>query len=139
MNSREVEISDDMFIIGKETAEEFKKKVRTATPEQPAPDIKTGTKLDLPIPKEPGQIKEEPEAKAPEAQITTRLSWSGEIPPQKWMNFYTKVLSKYAVGNEMKITLNVEIRQDGGISSQKIEETKTALRELGMGDEVKVE
>ena len=93
----------------------------------------------MPVPKVPEKIQEELGPKAPEAQITTRLSWSGEIPPQKWMNFYTKVLSKYAVGNEMKITLNVEIRQDGGISSQKIDETKTALRELGMGDEVKVE
>jgi hypothetical protein len=24
------------------------------------------------------------------------LSWSGEVPPQKWMNFYTKVLAKFA-------------------------------------------
>jgi hypothetical protein len=71
--------------------------------------------------------------------ITTRLSWSGEIPAQKWMNFYTKILSKYAVGNKMKITLNIEVKQIAGISSQKIEETKTALRELGMGDDVKSE
>jgi hypothetical protein len=55
------------------------------------------------------------------------------------MNFYTKILSKYAVGNEMKITLSIEVRQTGGISSQKIDETKTALRELGMGDDVKAE
>jgi hypothetical protein len=24
------------------------------------------------------------------------LKWTGEIPAQKWMNFYTKVLSKFA-------------------------------------------
>jgi hypothetical protein len=35
--------------------------------------------------------------------------------------------------------LNVEVKQAAGISSQKIEETKTALRELGMEDNVKME
>lgn len=139
LSAKDVEISDDMFIITRETAEQYTKASVAAPPAQPGTDIRTDAKFDAPGPKEPVKIQEELEPKAPEAQITTRLSWSGEIPPQKWMNFYTKVLSKYAVGNEMRITLNVEVRQDSGISSQKIEETKTALRELGMEDEVKVE
>jgi len=138
LSAKDVEISDDMFIITRETAEQYMKTTIAAPPSQPAPGIKIDTKFDSPVSKEPVKIQEDLDPKAPAAQITTRLSWSGEIPPQKWMNFYTKVLSKYAVGSEMKITLNVEIRQDNGISSQKIEETKTALRELGMGDEMKV-
>ena len=93
----------------------------------------------MPVPKEPGKVQEKPAPPPSGAPVTTKISWSGEIPPQKWMNFYTKVLSKYAVGNEMKITLNVEVKQAAGISSQKVEETKTALRELGMGDDVKAE
>jgi hypothetical protein len=139
LNSKDVEISEDMFIIGKETAEEFKKKVCAAAPEQPAPGIKAGTKFEVPVPIEPEKIKEEPGPKVPEPILTTKMSWSGEIPSQKWMNFYTKVLSKYAVGSEMKITLSIEVKQAGGISSQKIEETKTALRELGMVAEVKTD
>lgn len=68
-----------------------------------------------------------------------KIKWSGEIQPQKWMNFYTKVLSKYVTSSELKIILNIEIDQAEGISKQKIEEMKTALRELGMEDDVKLD
>lgn len=63
------------------------------------------------------------------------VTWEGEIPSQKWMNFYTKVLSKLA-GKGLKLTVRVECRADGGISAQKIEELKVALRELGLDDDV---
>jgi hypothetical protein len=68
-----------------------------------------------------------------------KLLWNGEVPAQKWMNFYTKVLSKFAGGKGLKITINVEVSPEGGVSKQKIEETKVALRELGLNDEVKGE
>jgi hypothetical protein len=67
------------------------------------------------------------------------LSWSGEIPPQKWTNFYTNVLAKFATGKGMKLTLTVEIAPEGGIPTHRIEETKVALRELGLDDDVKAE
>jgi len=60
------------------------------------------------------------------------LRWTGEIPPQKWMNFYTKVLSKFASGQGLKLLLEFEVAPEGGISSQKVEETKVALAELGL-------
>ena len=60
------------------------------------------------------------------------LRWTGEIPPQKWMNFYTKVLSKFASGQRLKLTLSVEVAPEGGISPQKVEETRVALQELGL-------
>ena len=70
-------------------------------------------------------------------QLTfTGMSWTGEIPPQKWMNFYTKVLSKFASGGGLKLKLTVEASPDGGLSKQRIEETKSALRELGLSDDV---
>jgi len=34
------------------------------------------------------------------------------------------------------LTVTVEATPDGGISNQKIEETKVALRELGLDDDV---
>lgn len=61
------------------------------------------------------------------------------MPPQKWMNFYTKVLSRFAASKGLKITLTVEVSQEGGVSEQKIEETKVALRELGLKDDVQVD
>ena len=66
----------------------------------------------------------------------SRVSWQGDVPPQKWMNFYTKVLSKFATQSGLKIGLNVEIAPDGGVSNQKVDEIKVALRELGLPDDV---
>ena len=55
------------------------------------------------------------------------------------MNFYTKVLSRFAAGKGLKLILNVEVSPEEGISTQKIEETKIALRELGLDDDVKTD
>ena len=62
--------------------------------------------------------------------------WSGEVPPQKWMNFYTKVLSRHVTDGGLKLTVNVEVNPDGGISEQRLEEARAALRELGLSDEI---
>jgi hypothetical protein len=52
------------------------------------------------------------------------------------MKFYTAVLSKFAAANGLKLKLTVEVAPEGGISKQKIEETKAALRELGLTDDL---
>lgn len=67
------------------------------------------------------------------------MRWSGEIPSQKWSTFYQRVLSKFAVGKGLKLSLNIEIAPEGGLTIQKVEETKLALRELGLSDEVRVD
>jgi len=64
------------------------------------------------------------------------LKWTGEIPHQKWMNFYTKVLSKFVGAQGLKLTLSIEVGPEGGISSQRIEETRMALQELGLNTDV---
>ncbi len=72
-------------------------------------------------------------------QVTSslaKIAWSGDIPAQKWMNFYTKVLSKFVAGMGLKLTLRVEVSAESGIPVYKVEETKVALRELGLSDEV---
>jgi hypothetical protein len=52
------------------------------------------------------------------------------------MNFYTKVLAKYATASGLKLTVTFEASPDGGLLPQRVEETKAALRELGLDDEV---
>jgi len=64
------------------------------------------------------------------------LRWSGEVPAQKWMNFYTKVLAKYATAGGLRLTVTFEVTPDGGLSPQRTEETKALLRELGLDDGV---
>jgi hypothetical protein len=70
------------------------------------------------------------------SDTVAKLTWSGTVPHQKWMNFYTKVLSKFAGGKGLNLTISVEAVPEGGISNQKVEETKVALRELGLDDDV---
>ena len=76
----------------------------------------------------------ETEGKPPGPAGIPRLVWSGDVPHQKWMNFYTKVLSKFASTAGLKLTLRVEVAPAEGVSPQKVEETKMALRELGLKD-----
>jgi hypothetical protein len=64
------------------------------------------------------------------------LRWSGEVPAQKWMNFYTKVLAKYATSGQLKVRVTFEVAPDGGLLPQRTEETKALLRELGLDDRV---
>ena len=77
-----------------------------------------------------------------ESTSPRKLAWRGQIPPQKWTNFYLKVLTKFAASQDLDMTLNVtvtvEAKGGGHLSEQKIEETKIALRELGLDDEVEV-
>jgi hypothetical protein len=55
------------------------------------------------------------------------------------LNFYTKVLSTFATQTGLRIGLNVEVEPQGGVSPQKVDEVKVALRELGLPDDVKTE
>ena len=65
------------------------------------------------------------------------LQWSGEVPPQKWMNFYTKVLAKYATTGKLKLTVSFEVAPENGLPPSKIDETKALLRELGLDEDVR--
>ncbi len=83
--------------------------------------------------------REKPLPPPPLPPRARKLSWSGQVPAQKWMNFYTKVLSRFAIGAGLRIRVSVEVSDESGISEQKVEETKVALRELGLDDEVIIE
>ncbi len=64
------------------------------------------------------------------------LRWAGEIPTQKWMNFYTKVLSKLVTAGGLKVTVSIQSNPAGGATDQQAAEVKTALRGLGLNDSV---
>src|SRR5204862_6498327 len=73
------------------------------------------------------------------SQTFSGFAWTGEVPAQKWMNFYTRVLAKFSAAKGMKLTVKVEITPEGGVSKQKIDETKKALGELGLQQELEFE
>ena len=64
------------------------------------------------------------------------LKWKGPVPAQKWMNFYTRVLSRFGMDPTLGITVSFDVAPENGISQQQVEETKMALRDLGLSDTV---
>jgi hypothetical protein len=77
-----------------------------------------------------------PPPQPPSSEEVNGLKWVGEVPAQKWMNFYTKVLAKHVNTGGLKVTVGFEVVPDGGVLPQRLEETKAALRELGLDDGV---
>jgi len=78
-----------------------------------------------------------PPPRPPEPGKFKRLAWSGAVPSQKWMNFYTKVLARFATGFNLILHLDIEVTHEQGISEQKVDETRSALKELGLDDTMK--
>ncbi|MBY0524639.1 MAG: DUF499 domain-containing protein [Gemmataceae bacterium] len=62
------------------------------------------------------------------------LQWRGTVPPQKWMNFYTKVLTRFASLPELKLEVSIEIPIDHEQAQSKADETRAGLKELGLDD-----
>jgi hypothetical protein len=135
--SADIEITDQMYVVRKEDVETYlagQAAPPPTTTTQPPPLILTppGNPPSVHTPPLPP-----PNDPPPPVGAVHGLRWTGDIPPQKWMNFYTRVLSKFATaGSQMKLTLTVEVTPPDGISSQKVEETRVALRELGLKDDL---
>jgi hypothetical protein len=68
-----------------------------------------------------------------------KLRWSGEVPSQKWMNLYTKVLTKFVSDGDLKIRVSIEANLKKESADRLIEETRTALRGLGLSDDVETD
>lgn len=64
------------------------------------------------------------------------IRWHGDVPPQKWMNFYTKVLSRFATISGLKLKVTFEVPADADQSQSKAEEARSGLKELGLDDNV---
>ena len=140
----DIEISDDMFIITKQVADAYKSSMSTdeTKPTSEGEDelFPTGGATVPPIEEPLGRFPGSESTSSPIVDISVhKLTWDGEVPSQKWMNFYTKVLSKFANENDLRLILKVEVASEDGISNQKVEETKIALRELGLNDQIEEE
>ena len=58
------------------------------------------------------------------------------MTPQKWSQLYMKVLTKLVSTGDVKLDLRIEATPKDGVSDHQVEETKAALRGLGLGDDV---
>ncbi len=139
LSALEVEFSEGVVLLRKDDAEKYLAgKAAPAAPAVPStvpPAIVTGSASPLfPAP----VTSLEPTAATPvQGELFTNIEWSGEVPPQKWMNFYTKVVSKFGAGMGIKLNVQLRASPEGGVSPQKLEEAKSALRELGLDPDMK--
>ncbi|MDX2024306.1 MAG: DUF499 domain-containing protein [Deltaproteobacteria bacterium] len=147
----DIEIADDVYLIVRDRAEEYLAKkaappaATTATlavsdgVAQPVPRTSTGvpqsTTTDIPRGVSPTTTTSGSSEPPLGAEIAG-FQWSGEISPQKWMNFYTKVLSRFATSGGLKLAVSVDVEPPGGTTVSKVEETKVALRELGLAEDI---
>jgi hypothetical protein len=60
------------------------------------------------------------------------LKWAGNITSQKWMNFYSRILSVFVSEDDLNLVLIVGFVVTGNINPQKIQETQAALNNLGL-------
>ena len=142
LNANDVEIADDVYLIAQERAEEYMAKMAAAAstltgPTAPVvgPVVTTGGGAPTP----PSAAKKPmpgTESEPLQGREIAGFGWSGEISPQRWMNFYTKVLSRFATAGGLKLTVTIDVEPPGGLSMSKVEETKVALRELGLPEGV---
>jgi len=135
----DIEFSDDMFVITAETARTYLQAQSAPGPVGvPVEGCSTGAGTGTGGGVGPSGTPIEPQpAPTPPAAGPAKIAgikWSGEVPPQKWMNFYTKVLSRFAATPGLKLTISVEVSPSDGLSKQSLEETQNALRELGLDD-----
>jgi hypothetical protein len=72
--------------------------------------------------------------KPPEKPGKRVLRWRGTVPPQKWMNFYTKVLTRFASSPELKLEVSFEAPIDSDQAQSKADDTRSGLKELGLDD-----
>ena len=138
MIATEVEISDDVFVITAEVAEAY----RQALTKPPEPIAEKTLFGDQGVGigdagSQTGTAFEKKPEVTPTGDKSRALTWSGEVPAQKWMNFYTKVLAKFATSKNLRLTVQVEAAPEAGVSTRVVEETKAALRELSLNEDVK--
>jgi hypothetical protein len=133
MLGTDIEISDDMYIVQKSVAEEYRKNQTIPAPfGQPRADVPSGG--EAPPTHTPTRPCDPFDGEKGKENTFSLLRWVGDVTPQKWMNFYTKVLSRFVTSGDLKLKVEIEVISQEGISQQKVEQTKVALRELGLSD-----
>jgi hypothetical protein len=86
------------------------------------------------------RVVEKSELVSPGSAATTGgrriVRWEGTISPQKWMTFYTKVLTRFSSLPDLQLMVRFEIPLHGEESSHVVEDVRSKLRELGLSDDV---
>lgn len=138
----DIEISEDTFIITKETAEEYK---RTLDALPTPPKLEDTTKTVETVQTDPTSISPQVETGGDKSTVDTdspttqnKINWEGEISFRDWTRFY-KVITKLGTASQVKITVKLDADSANGFSQTQIDEIKFALKELGLSSDIKIE
>ncbi|MBW8076998.1 MAG: DUF499 domain-containing protein [Gallionella sp.] len=130
----DIEISDEAFLITGDAARAYLDGL-AKTAEAPSPPEAPLVEPDSPA--HGGMASTHPQSELteqPQPQVTPGFKWAGDVPPQKWMNFYTKVLAKYATSGALSLHVEVKVAPTSGVTLQDLQEVRAALRDLGLND-----
>jgi len=126
-SAENVEIGDEVVLI---PADKVQQEIQECQPLPPgeAGDRQPADNADRsPIPP-PGTGK----AKTTPRNLLRSLAWEGELPPQKWSQFYMKVLTHFATDPTLRLRVRFEVAPRQGVSDNQFQEIQTALQELGL-------
>ena len=136
----DIEISEDTFIITKESAEAYQLSLKSIpiAPQTDA-DFKPETQTSQTA-KSDETPKSADNETQPESSSSTanKIIWQGEISFRDWTRFY-KVITKFSANSNVKIKVDLEADSQNGYSQTQIEDIKFTLRELGLSDDIKTD
>jgi hypothetical protein len=75
---------------------------------------------------------------ASDSNRKTKIRWSAEVPPGKWMVFYNKVLAKFTGKKDFKVNVSFEFFVNGD-GKDDVSNLKTESSELGLNSDIKTE
>jgi hypothetical protein len=130
IETSEVEFSEDVVLVLPDSARALK----DAQPSPEAPvtiDQPTTTEIPPTVPGEQGQIFT--------GERVAALRWAGEVPPQKWTQLYTKVLSRLVGEGGLKLRVEFESRPPSGLLKERADSVQDGLGELGLPTDVETE
>ncbi len=117
----QVEFSDKVWLVLPEG-------LPSQTQEPPEGEVKPPLPPEVP----PENLPPEPQPPVTPPVFARRIGWEGNLPVQGWSQFYLKILTHFATDCTLRIFLRFEVAPEGGISREKEEEIRSALRELGL-------
>jgi hypothetical protein len=59
--------------------------------------------------------------------------WMGEVPHQRWSQFYNKDLMKHVMSKKLKLKVEIELED---VTAEDVEQMRISLQELGLDDDV---
>jgi len=90
-----------------------------------------------PEPEPPSGPEPEPEPVTGPSLKTFRII--GDVPPELWNRFGTKVLPKLRSGSDLKIGIEFSVNMEASIAKSFETELKQILDDLGLSDRIKIE